>query len=64
MVKEPIDGPMEVNIQVNGLKAQLKALGLIFGLITENLKEVGKTINCMAREFIIGLMGENMMVIM
>lgn len=63
MVKVHIDGQMEVNIPVLGLIAPLRVRGLIFGRITENLKEDGKQTNCMERAFIPGLMVENTMVI-
>lgn len=60
--KEPTDGLMEVYIPVTGNLIILKDLGNITGLMDDNMKEDGETINSTVMEFIHGLMVENMMV--
>ena len=61
MDRELINGQMVVNILDSGSMEPSKVRVLIFGLITENLKEVGKIISCMEKVLTIGQMEGNMM---
>jgi len=63
MVMESINGQTEAFTKVIGLKTRYLAMENTFGMIKELIKDIGKIIICMDKEFTNGLMEESMKVI-
>jgi hypothetical protein len=55
-----IDGRMDQFTKAIGLRTKYQDMGSTHGMITGPIKAIGKTITCMVREFINGLMVESM----
>jgi hypothetical protein len=64
MVKGLTYGQIRVTTMDNGKIMLSRQLVLISGQMVDNMKEIGKTINCMEKESMIGQMVENMKAIM
>jgi len=62
--KEIIVGQMVVFIRDNGNKIKFMVLANMNGATVENMKENGKKTQCKGKEYILGLMEENMKEIM
>jgi hypothetical protein len=59
MVTESTNGRTEVFIKGTGLKTKFLVMENIFGMIKEHIKDIGKIIICMVKEFTNGPMEEN-----
>jgi hypothetical protein len=58
--KATLSGQTELNIMESLEIITLRVLGHIYGQTGENLQEIGKTIRCMEKAFLNGLMVEDM----
>ena len=57
---ENLYGQIKVCMKENSKIIILKALGIISGLMADNIREHGETIKCMEEVYSYGLMEENM----